>query len=329
MFSCFIGEAQLNIMATSVDYKMNSIEEGFSIGLGVMFLLITCFGVPINIAAIKTLKKQTSNHLKLMEQIPISMCVCNIIHMFPIYLLHALCAFYRKWILGLPICQFMGFWVHFNGNSSIWHLVLYALEQRRLVCSDHNINPAMDNTAAWKKYAKLSFAWLHGLFWSIIPFSGWCGYQYEGLGLSCSVTWEYTDAGSLTYTISILIFNFIFPMVIIINCYTKIFLKFKTHVDCQSSSIVTSAQARNKVKLRKLAVIVCFMSGSFIFAWAPYAGVAVYMLFTQRRAHPILVTLPAGFAKCSVVIFPIFILLKKSVFKLGEVHRRSPRQITN
>ena len=303
-------------MAADFNYKMTSSDEVASILMGVMFSLITFIGVPINIKAIRALRQRSSIQFKLIEQLPISMCFCNLIQAFPLYILYAICAFARSWILGFPLCQFTGFWVHFNANSSIWHLVAYALEQRRAAGINNNINLAWNNTANWKKYTPLILAWIHGFFWSVIPFSGWCGYQFEGIGLSCSVTWEKTDAGSISYTTCILIFNFIIPVVVIAYCYTKIFMAFKNHVTGLSSPLATSTQARNKEKLRKLAVITCVMTGSFLFCWAPYAIVAVYMIFAQRQAPPVLVTLPAVFAKCSIVIYPSFIVMKTAAFKL-------------
>ena len=307
---------QKTMMASEFNYTMTSTDDAISIFMGVMFTLITFIGVPLNIKAIKDLREGSSSQFRLIEQLPISMCFCNLIQVFPLYILNAVCAFARKWILGLPMCQFMGFWVHFNANSSIWHLVAYALEQRRLVASNSNINSAQHNTANWKTYAPLVLVWMHGFFWSVIPFSGWCGYQFEGIGLSCSVTWERTDAGSISYTICILIFNFIIPVVVIAYCYLKIFMMFKSHIAGLPSSLAASTEARNKAKLHKLAVIACVMTGSFLFCWAPYAMVGMYMIFMQRPALPLLVTLPALFAKCSVVIFPAFIVMKKAAFKL-------------
>ena len=303
-------------MAADFNYTMTSTDDAISIFMGVMLTLITFIGVPLNMKAIKYLREGSSCQFRLIEQLPISMCFCNLIQVFPLYILNAACAFARKWILGLPMCQLMGFWVHFNANSSIWHLVAYAMEQRRAVGFNTNINFSWSSTANWKKYAPFVLVWMHGFFWSVIPFSGWSGYQFEGIGLSCSVTWESTDAGSISYTICILIFNFIIPVVIIAYCYLKIFTMFKSHIAGLSSSVAASTEARNRAKLHKLAVIACIMTGSFLFCWAPYAIVAVYMIFAQRRAPPVLVTLPAVFAKCSIVIYPSFIIMKKIAFKL-------------
>lgn len=322
-FFAVLVVAQRFKMANDFEHEFTKADEGVSIFIGIMYVLITTFGLPINISAIKLLRKHGSAQFKLIEQIPISMCICNILQMFPLYILYSICAFRCKWVLGFPFCQFMGFWVHFNANSSIWHLVAYALEQQRAVGSDNGVNLAWQNVADWKKYLTLLLVWFQGLFWSIIPFSGWCGYQFEGLGLSCSITWEEPDVGSISYTVCIFLVNFIFPTVIIVSCYFKIFTKFKNHIVNLSSPLATSAQVRNKAKLRKLAVVGCFMTGSFLFSWAPYAAVGLFMVLTQRKAHPILVSLPAVFAKCSVIIYPCFILLKKSAFKLkiGETSR--------
>lgn len=314
-------------MGDDFEYTMTDADRAISIFIGVMFVIITCFGVPVNILAIKVLKKNSSHQLKLIEQIPISMCASNLIQLFPLYLILSISAFKQKWVFGFPFCQFSGFWVHFHSNASIWHLVAYAMEQRRAVGSERSVTAAWNNMNKWKKYLVVSLVWLHGLFWSIIPFSGWCGYAFEGLGLSCSVTWESRDNGSLSYTISILLFNFLIPIVIIANCYLKIFSHFKNHIVNLSLPLDSSIQARNRVKLRKLAVVGSFMTGSFLFAWAPYAAVGLYMIFTQQRAPAMLVTLPAVFAKCSVVIYPLVIILKRSAFKLRFGNTSQSRQI--
>eukprot|EP00795_Rhopilema_esculentum_P013976 gene13976-4939_t len=307
---------------------MNQLEENISIFVGVVFILVNFFGLPVNIMALVVLKKQAPGAPRLIDKIPISMCISNLIQMFPIYTITAVACLKAKWIFGMPLCYFMGFWVHTNANAAIWHLVLYAVEQKRALCSGYCINAAKRHMCRWKQYGALALVWGHGVFWSTVPFAGWAEYQFEGLNVSCSVAWEKTDPVSLSYTTCILLFNFVIPVTVIGYCYTKIFRGFKTHVKTVSASVGMAAQQSNRLRLRRLAAIGSFMTASFLFAWAPYAIVATITIITQKTVSPIAATLPAVFGKCSVLIYPTIIVWKRTTLKF-RLPENSKQQASN
>lgn len=289
-------------------------EKAVTIFVGVVLVMLNCFGVPINIAAIKMLAKRGTG--KLVDKLPISMCICNLIQMFPLYLLNAVACFRNRWLYGEVGCYIYGFWVNYTANVLIWHLASYAIEQRKAVNNSAAASQAWRHTPGWQQLLVLSLIWLQGLFWGIAPFAKWGGYELEGLQISCSVAWERTDTSSLLYTIMLFMASFVLPVLIIIYCYVSIFKRFRTHVESMPSSISTvNNAARNQAKLRKLALIGVFMTASFVFAWSPYAIGAIATIIRKKTIHPILATLPAVFAKCSCIIYPTIMLLKRASFK--------------
>ncbi len=63
---------------------------------------------------------------------------------------------------------------------------------------------------------------LIGIFWAIVPLFGWSEYSLEGAMISCSVEWNKRTASIMSYNISIALFVFILPLVIIIIINGKI-----------------------------------------------------------------------------------------------------------
>ena len=63
---------------------------------------------------------------------------------------------------------------------------------------------------------------LIGIFWAIVPLFGWSEYSLEGAMISCSVEWNKRTASIMSYNISIALFVFILPLVIIIIINWKI-----------------------------------------------------------------------------------------------------------
>ena len=286
-------------------------DDKVSIFLGVVLVIIVCYGVPINILTLKMLVKRTASRLKLMDKILISLCVCNLLEMFPLFILNAVACFKRKWLYGETGCAFFAFWMNLTGNVSIWHLVVFALEQRRAV-SHHNIAmPSWNYLSSWKQNLVLVLVWLHGFICSILPAIGWGGYGLEGLESSCAVKWEQTDAEHLSYTITLFMVNFFIPVTLLTFFYVHIFQRFKSHIDGISSEAV-AIRAKNYVKLRKLAKTGICMTVAFFLAWMPYAAVALTTTIMQRKLPRIVASLPAVFAKCSTVTFATIIFLKRS-----------------
>ena len=305
--------------------KQGSAEQKVSIFLGIILIIVICYGVPINILTIKTLLIRTSIRLKLMDKIIISLCVCNLVEIFPLFILNAVACFKMKWLYGEKGCTIFSFWMNLTGNVSIWHLVAFAFEQRRGVSHNNIARPTWNYLSLWKQNLVLMLLWLQGFIWSILPVLGWGSYGLEGLEISCAVQWHQTDAENLSYTITLFMVNFFIPATLLIFCYVDIFQRFKSRLNGISPAAVT-IRAANHVRLRKLAKTGIFMTVSFFFAWMPYAGVALTTAILQRQLPPIVYSLPGVFAKCATITFATIIFRRRAAFNrqhirpAGDIH---------
>lgn len=63
---------------------------------------------------------------------------------------------------------------------------------------------------------------LMGLFWSIAPLIGWSYYSPEGLGISCSVEWQDRSSNVISYNITMFIFVYFLPLLLIAITNLKI-----------------------------------------------------------------------------------------------------------
>jgi uncharacterized membrane protein len=57
---------------------------------------------------------------------------------------------------------------------------------------------------------------IFSLFWSIVPMFGWSHYSLEGTLTSCSVEWFERSLNVISYNISMFIFVFFIPLILII-----------------------------------------------------------------------------------------------------------------
>ncbi|CAF1121229.1 unnamed protein product, partial [Didymodactylos carnosus] len=67
-----------------------------------------------------------------------------------------------------------------------------------------------------------------GLFWSLTPLIGWSSYTLEGVLTSCSITWQSRTVNVISYNISLFIFGYFLPLLVVIYLsasYTPAVLK--------------------------------------------------------------------------------------------------------
>ena len=295
----------------SINNRMqhSDVEAAVSVAIGVILLLITLIGGPINVYALNFLAKHAGSPMRFLHRIQISLCIGNLVQMLPLYLMTAASSFKGQWLYGSIGCDISAFWVHFTALSSIWHLVLYAAVQYNKVCGKFAL-PGHD-VSRFKQYAILSFIWITGIIWSAFPFLGWATYQLEGLKISCSISWENSDTISISYNSTIFCTNFLAPVIILIYCYRKIFVTFKEHINSTACEMNEDRNNRNITLLRQTARTGCVMTFAFLFIWAPYTVVAMITVITGRPVSPIAGSLPAVLAKCSCIIIPVVILWQR------------------
>lgn len=68
----------------------------------------------------------------------------------------------------------------------------------------------------------LFLVWVFCLFWAVTPLFGWSSYGPEGVQTSCSLAWEERSWSNYSYLILYTLLCFIFPVTVIIYCYSKV-----------------------------------------------------------------------------------------------------------
>ncbi|CAF3512718.1 unnamed protein product, partial [Rotaria sp. Silwood2] len=149
-------------------------------------------------------------------------------------------------------------------------------------------------------YISILCVYLLALFWSLLPIIGWSNYDYEGVGASCSVKWEERSLNVTSYNITIFIFVYLIPVIIIIIMNLKSF------------RVIRERRHRSRINFnesycQRQYLIEC----GFLLAWSPYAIISIIRAFIYDKYFPpILGTIPALFAKTSVVWNPLVYVVR-------------------
>lgn len=104
------------------------------------------------------------------------------------------------------------------GLVSLCTLTLLAYERYNVVCKPQ----AGFKLSMRRSLAGLLFVWVFCLFWAVAPLFGWSSYGPEGIQTSCSLGWEERSWSNYSYLILYTLLCFIFPVSVIIYCYSKI-----------------------------------------------------------------------------------------------------------
>jgi hypothetical protein len=119
---------------------------------------------------------------------------------------------FPRWIFGEIGCVFTGFVMYTIGTMTIFIMCfiscqrfyfLYRPFQMRKLTFKTTINASIVSAVI-------------SLFWSIAPMFGWSHYSLEGALTSCSVEWVEKSFNVISYNISMFIFVFFIPLILII-----------------------------------------------------------------------------------------------------------------
>lgn len=101
---------------------------------------------------------------------------------------------------------------------SLCTLTLLAYERYNVVCKPK----AGLKLSMRRSLIGLLFVWVFCLFWAVTPLLGWSSYGPEGVQTSCSLAWEERSWSNYSYLILYTLLCFIFPVAVIIYCYSKV-----------------------------------------------------------------------------------------------------------
>ncbi|XP_044049465.1 vertebrate ancient opsin-like [Siniperca chuatsi] len=210
--------------------------------------------------------------------------------------------YHGSYFIGHTACIFQGFAVNYFGLVSLCTLTLLSYERYNVVCKPK----AGLKLSIRRSIMGLLFVWIFCLFWAVTPLLGWSSYGPEGIQTSCSLAWEERSWSNYSYLILYTLLCFIFPVTVIIYCYSKVLTsmnKLNRSVELQGgrSSQKENDHATSMVLAMIIAYLVC---------WLPYTALSVVVVVDPELYIPPLVsTMPMYFAKTSPVYNPIIYFL--------------------
>uniref|UniRef100_A0A8C6SGI1 Opsin 8, group member b n=1 Tax=Neogobius melanostomus TaxID=47308 RepID=A0A8C6SGI1_9GOBI len=218
---------------------------------------------------------------------------------------------FHHWLGGHATCVYYGLAGFFFGVASIMNLVIMAIV--RFIVS---LNMHSPREVSWRNAKLLCvWIWIYALLWALLPLLGWGHYGPEPFGLSCTLAWGDMKEESVSFIISLFVFNLALPSVVIICCYFGIAIKL--YVTYKKLGISYNRMP-NTIKIhRRLLIIAVLISMGFIGSWTPYGLVSLWSIFRDSRSIPPEVSLlPCMFAKTSTVYNPLIYYFFSHTFKL-------------
>uniref|UniRef100_A0A3P8ZKA9 G-protein coupled receptors family 1 profile domain-containing protein n=1 Tax=Esox lucius TaxID=8010 RepID=A0A3P8ZKA9_ESOLU len=150
-----------------------------------------------------------------------------------------------RWVLGEALCKVTPFVQCTSVTVSIFSLVLIALERHQLI-----LHPTGWSPAAGHSYLAVGLTWLVA--------SSPSTYHYHVI---CMEKWP-SERHRLAYTTSLLLFQYCLPLLLVLLCYLRIFLRLRRRRDV----VERSRKARGAQRINAmLAAIVA----AFALCWLP------------------------------------------------------------
>lgn len=123
-----------------------------------------------------------------------------------------------RWVFKPIGCEFSAFVMYFVGCSSI-HLMAAISVERYYTIKNRLINEVISYKT---KIKIISICLLSGFFWAVLPILGWSNYTLEKSRTSCSVVWHHKSLLVISYNITVFIFVYLIPLIIMVTAYIRI-----------------------------------------------------------------------------------------------------------
>ncbi|CAF3468257.1 unnamed protein product [Rotaria socialis] len=217
-----------------------------------------------------------------------------------------------RWIFNKITCTFEGFISYFIGCSNIYILCLISIDRYNIVTRPVNQSMKMN----YRAYLSIGCAYMLSLFWTSMPLFGWSFYDYEGIGVSCSIKWTERSVNVISYNISILIFVYFAPVIIILVANLKIYQLIRIRRQPNTANLHQSFIRRRHAIERRILTTLTLVIGGFLVAWTPYAILILIQVFINiAHIPPIMITIPALIAKTSFIWNPLILTVRNEDFR--------------
>ncbi|XP_066553090.1 opsin 6, group member a isoform X2 [Amia ocellicauda] len=173
-------------------------------------------------------------------------------------------------ITSIWTCQVDGFLTLLFGLASINTLTVISVTRYIKGCHPNRAHCISNHTIS----VSLILIWVGALFWSSAPLLGWGSYTDRGYG-TCEVDWAKANFSTIykSYIVSILIFCFFVPVLVMIFSYVSIINTVKSSHALSAEGELTDRQRRMERDVTRVSIVICT---AFIVAWSPYAAVSMW-----------------------------------------------------
>ncbi|XP_012563781.2 rhodopsin, G0-coupled [Hydra vulgaris] len=142
----------------------------------------------------------------------------------------------------------------------------------------------------------LFFCYLYGFLWPSFPLIGWSKYEIDLDKKRCSLDWNLTHSGSLSYLITVFLFCYFLPIIGLIFVYNAVKEKVVSKCTVKRAQVGTNRDILEMVYLKLSLWSVIF----YFVIWTPYASASLLSIF-KIKSPSVIYTLCALFSKLSAI----------------------------
>ncbi|CAF0999718.1 unnamed protein product [Rotaria sordida] len=229
-----------------------------------------------------------------------------------------------RWIFTYVGCVIDAIIAYFAGCSNMYMLCFISIDRYLVVTRSLSTSVITVKRA----YIIIICGYLLALFWTLLPVIGWSSYDYEGVGASCSIKWEERSLNVISYNITIFIFVYLIPVIIIIITNISTYKVVHEHRRRTSINLDEFRCQRQYLIERRVTFTIILIISGYMLAWTPYAIMSFICAFIDAEYFPpIFGTIPALFAKTSVVWNPLIYVVRNGNIRHYLPFRRTSRSI--
>ncbi|NP_001401989.1 visual pigment-like receptor peropsin isoform 1 [Rattus norvegicus] len=213
-----------------------------------------------------------------------------------------------SWKFGHAGCQVYAGLNIFFGMVSIGLLTVVALD-RYLTISCPDVGRRMTGNT----YLSMVLgAWINGLFWALMPIVGWASYAPDPTGATCTINWRKNDTSFVSYTMMVIVVNFIVPLTVMFYCYYHVSQSMRLSAASNCTTHLNRDWA-HQADVTKMSVMMILM---FLLAWSPYSVVCLWACFgNPKKIPPSLAIIAPLFAKSSTFYNPCIYVAANKKFR--------------
>ncbi|XP_068120418.1 opsin-5-like [Hyperolius riggenbachi] len=278
--------------------------------LGVVYTLLGIFSLSGNSMLLLVAYRKRSI-LKPAEFFIVNLAISDLSMTATLFPLAIPSLFAHRWLFGKATCKYYAFCGVFFGLCSLTNLTVLSCVCCMKVCYSAYGNKFSSSHSR----ILLLCVWAYAFVFATAPLADWGSYGPEPYGTACCIDWKASNQEhrAMSYIVSLFVFCYIIPCVLILISYTLILVTVKG----ARKAVQQHLSPHNKGStvhglIIKLSVAVCI---GFLLAWTPYAIVGMWAAFGDAREVPSMAfAMAAVFAKSSTLYNPMVYLLLKPNF---------------